>query len=193
MNVSEFNYNLPEELSNNIEKLSSKEINNEIQQLMEQGKLEEALKLTQKHPNDPVIQSQKGNIYIILGEYKEVKRIGKRFKDDEIIQSQKVNAHITLGEYEEAIEIGEKFKDYAPIQSQMISVYIILKEYEKAKEIGEKFKDNEIIQEQMKEVYLKHLRKTIYETNEYSVEDLEKEIRQLQETEKIDDFKRNFN
>ncbi|MCI8443887.1 MAG: hypothetical protein HFJ37_01710 [Clostridia bacterium] len=163
MNVSEFNYNLPEELSNNIEKLSSKEINNEIQQLMEQGKLEEALKLTQKHPNDPVIQSQKGNIYIILGEYKEVKRIGKRFKDDEIIQSQKVNAHITLGEYEEAIEIGEKFKD------------------------------NEIIQEQMKEVYLKHLRKTIYETNEYSVEDLEKEIRQLQETEKIDDFKRNFN
>lgn len=99
-----------------------KETSKEIKRLIKLRKFDDALKYTDKYPDNPVIQSQKVNIYI------------KKRK------------------YREAREIGKKFENYAPIQSQMVTIAIKERDYEKAKEIGKKFLNDEVIQLQIEKI-----------------------------------------
>lgn len=99
-----------------------KETSKEIKRLIKLRKFDDALKYTDKYPDNPVIQSQKVNIYIKKRKYKEAK------------------------------EIGKKFENYAPIQSQMATIAIQEGDYEKAKEIGKKFLNNEVIQLQIEKI-----------------------------------------
>ena len=71
-----------------------KETSKEIKRLIKLRKFDDALKYTDKYPDNPVIQSQKVNIYIKKRKYREAK------------------------------EIGKKFENYAPIQSQMVTIAI---------------------------------------------------------------------
>ena len=126
-----------------------KETSKEIKRLIKLRKFDDALKYTDKYPDDPVIQSQKVNIYIKKRKYREAKEIGEKFRDHAPIQSQMVIIAIRQGNYEKAREIGKKFENYAPIQSQMATIAIKQGDYEKAKEIGKKFRYHAPIQSQM--------------------------------------------
>ena len=126
-----------------------KETSKEIKRLIKLRKFNDALKYTDKYPDNHVIQSQKVNIYIKKRKYREAKEIGEKFRDNAPIQSQMATIAIKQGDYEKAKEIGKKFRDDAPIQSQMATIAIKQGDYEKAKEIGEKFRDHAQIQSQM--------------------------------------------
>ena len=126
-----------------------KEISKEIKRLIKLRKFDDALKYTDKYPDNPVIQSQKVNIYIKKRKYREAKEIGKKFENYAQIQSQMATIAIQEGDYEKAKEIGKKFRDNVPIQSQMATIAIKQRDYEKAKEIGKKFRDYAPIQSQM--------------------------------------------
>ena len=126
-----------------------KETSKEIKRLIKLRKFDDALKYTDKYPDNPVIQSQKVNIYIKKRKYREAREIGKKFENNASIQSQMATIAIKQGDYEKAREIGENFRDYTPIQSQMITIEIEEENFEKAKEIGERFKDYAPIQSQM--------------------------------------------
>ena len=126
-----------------------KETSKEIKRLIKLRKFDDALKYTDKYPDNPVIQSQKVNIYIKKRKYREAREIGKKFENNASIQSQMATIAIKQGDYEKAKEIGEKFRDNAPIQSQMATIAIKQGDYEKAKKIGEKFRDYAPIQSQM--------------------------------------------
>ena len=132
-----------------------KETSKEIKRLIKLRKFDDALKYTDKYPDNPVIQSQKVNIYIKKRKYREAKEIGEKFRDNAPIQSQMATIAIKQGDYEKAKEIGEKFRDNAPIQSQMVTIAIKERDYEKAKEIGEKFRDDAPIQSQMATIAIK--------------------------------------
>ena len=58
------------------EKLNSKE----IKRLIKLKKYNEALILTEKYTYNPIIQSQKIQIYIKTGKYEKAKEIGKKLK-----------------------------------------------------------------------------------------------------------------
>ena len=126
-----------------------KETSKEIKRLIKLRKFNDALKYTDKYPDNPVIQSQKVNIYIKKRKYREAKEIGKKFENYAQIQSQMATIAIQEGDYEKAKEIGEKFRDNAPIQSQMAIIAIKQGDYEKAREIGKKFENYAPIQSQM--------------------------------------------
>ncbi len=126
-----------------------KETSKEIKRLIKLRKFDDALKYTDKYPDNPVIQSQKVNIYIKKRKYREAREIGKKFENDAPIQSQMATIAIKEGDYEKAKEIGEKFIDNAPIQSQMVTIAIQEGDYEKAREIGKKFENYAPIQSQM--------------------------------------------
>ena len=132
-----------------------KEISKEIKRLIKLRKFDDALKYTDKYPDNPVIQSQKVNIYIKKRKYREAKEIGKKFENYAQIQSQMATIAIQEGDYEKAKEIGEKFRDNAPIQSQMAIIAIRQGDYEKAREIGKKFENYAPIQSQMITVAVK--------------------------------------
>ena len=126
-----------------------KETSKEIKRLIKLRKFNDALKYTDKYPDNPVIQSQKVNIYIKKRKYKEAKEIGEKFIDNASIQSQMATIAIKEGDYEKAKKIGKRFEDYGPIQSQMVTIAIKERDYKKAKEIGKKFENYEPIQSQM--------------------------------------------
>ena len=126
-----------------------KEISKEIKRLIKLRKFDDALKYTDKYPDNPVIQSQKVNIYIKKRKYREAKEIGKKFENYAQIQSQMATIAIQEGDYEKAKEIGKKFRDDAPIQSQMATIAIKQGDYKKAREIGKKFENYAPIQSQM--------------------------------------------
>ena len=126
-----------------------KETSKEIKRLIKLRKFDDALKYTDKYPDNPVIQSQKVNIYIKKRKYREAKEIGKKFENYAQIQSQMATIAIQEGDYEKAKEIGEKFRDNVPIQSQMAIIAIKQGDYEKAREIGKKFENYAPIQSQM--------------------------------------------
>lgn len=107
-------------------KLNSKE----IKRLIKLRKYNEALILTEKYSNNPVIQSQRIKIYIKTRKYEKAKGIGKKFENDAPIQSQMMTIAIEEGKYEEAKEIGKKFENDAQIQSQMITIAIKEGKYE---------------------------------------------------------------
>ena len=132
-----------------------KETSKEIKRLIKLRKFDDALKYTDKYPDDPVIQSQKVNIYIKKRKYREAKEIGEKFRDHAPIQSQMVIIAIRQGNYEKAREIGKKFENYALIQSQMVTIATKQGDYEKAKEIGEKFRDYAPIQSQIATIAIK--------------------------------------
>ena len=142
--------NILEEYKKELEVPSEeKETSKEIKRLIKSRKFDDALKYTDKYPDNPVIQSQKVNIYIKKRKYREAKEIGKKFENYAPIQSQMVTIAIKEGDYEKAKEIGEKFRDNAPIQSQMAIIAIKQGDYEKAREIGKKFENYAPIQSQM--------------------------------------------
>ena len=142
--------NILEEYKKELEVPSEeKETSKEIKRLIKSRKFDDALKYTDKYPDNPVIQSQKVNIYIKKRKYREAKEIGKKFENYAQIQSQMVTIAIQEGDYEKAKEIGEKFRDNAPIQSQMAIIAIKQGDYEKAREIGKKFENYAPIQSQM--------------------------------------------
>ena len=126
-----------------------KETSKEIKRLIKLRKFDDALKYTDKYPDNPVIQSQKVNIYIKKRKYREAREIGKKFENYAPIQSQMATIAIKEGDYEKAKKIGEKFIDNAPIQSQMVTIAIQKGDYEKAREIGKKFENYAPIQSQM--------------------------------------------
>ena len=126
-----------------------KETSKEIKRLIKLRKFDDALKYTDKYPDNPVIQSQKVNIYIKKRKYRKAKEIGKKFENYAQIQSQMATIAIQEGDYEKAKEIGKKFRDDAPIQSQMATIAIQEGDYEKAREIGKKFENYAPIQSQM--------------------------------------------
>ena len=132
-----------------------KEISKEIKRLIKLRKFDDALKYTDKYPDNPVIQSQKVNIYIKKRKYREAKEIGKKFENYAQIQSQMATIAIQEGDYEKAKEIGKKFRDDAPIQSQMATIAIKQGDYKKAREIGKKFENYAPIQSQMITVAVK--------------------------------------
>ena len=127
----------------------------EIKTLKRAKKVEEAIKLISKYPNNQAIQAQMMSIYIKRGEYEKAKEIGERFKDYPPIQSQMIKIHMQERNYKKAEEIGAKFKDNPLIQSQMVTIYIKEGNYEKAKKIGAKFEDDPSIQSQMITIYIK--------------------------------------
>ena len=129
-----------------------KETSKEIKRLIKLRKFDDALKYTDKYPDNPVIQSQKVNIYIKKRKYREAREIGKKFENYAPIQSQMVTIATKQGDYEKAKEIGKKFENYAPIQSQMTTIAIKQRDYEKAKEIGKKFLNDEVIQLQIEKI-----------------------------------------
>ena len=142
--------NILEEYKKELEVPSEeKETSKEIKRLIKLRKFDDALKYTDKYPDNPVIQSQKVNIYIKKRKYREAKEIGKKFENYAQIQSQMATIAIQEGDYEKAKEIGKKFRDNVPIQSQMATIAIKQRDYEKAKEIGKKFRDYAPIQSQM--------------------------------------------
>ena len=129
-----------------------KETSKEIKRLIKLRKFNDALKYTDKYPDNHVIQSQKVNIYIKKRKYREAKEIGEKFRDNAPIQSQMATIAIKQGDYEKAKEIGEKFRDHAQIQSQMVTIAIQEGDYEKAKKIGKKFLNDEVIQLQIEKI-----------------------------------------
>ena len=142
--------NILEEYKKELEVPSEeKETSKEIKRLIKLRKFDDALKYTDKYPDNPVIQSQKVNIYIKKRKYRKAKEIGKKFENYAQIQSQMATIAIQEGDYEKAKEIGEKFRDNAPIQSQMAIIAIKQGDYEKAREIGRKFENYAPIQSQM--------------------------------------------
>ena len=142
--------NILEEYKKELEVPSEeKETSKEIKRLIKSRKFDDALKYTDKYPDNPVIQSQKVNIYIKKRKYREAKEIGKKFENYAQIQSQMATIAIQEGDYEKAKEIGEKFRDNAPIQSQMAIIAIKQGDYEKAREIGKKCENYAPIQSQM--------------------------------------------
>ena len=142
--------NILEEYKKELEVPSEeKETSKEIKRLIKSRKFDDALKYTDKYPDNPVIQSQKVNIYIKKRKYREAKEIGKKFENYAQIQSQMATIAIQEGDYEKAKEIGEKFRDNVPIQSQMAIIAIKQGDYEKARKIGKKFENYAPIQSQM--------------------------------------------
>ena len=142
--------NILEEYKKELEVPSEeKETSKEIKRLIKSRKFDDALKYTDKYPDNPVIQSQKVNIYIKKRKYREAKEIGKKFENYAQIQSQMATIAIQEGDYEKAKEIGKKFRDNVPIQSQMAIIAIKQGDYEKAREIGKKFENYAPIQSQM--------------------------------------------
>ena len=83
-----------------------KETSKEIKRLIKLRKFDDALKYTDKYPDNPVIQSQKVNIYIKKRKYREAREIGKKFENNASIQSQMATIAIKQGDYEKAKEIG---------------------------------------------------------------------------------------
>ena len=145
--------NILEEYKKELEVPSEeKETSKEIKRLIKLRKFDDALKYTDKYPDNPVIQSQKVNIYIKKRKYREAKEIGKKFENYAQIQSQMATIATKQGDYEKAKEIGKKFENYAPIQSQMVTIAIKERDYEKAKEIGKKFLNDEVIQLQIEKI-----------------------------------------
>ena len=136
------------EETTNVEKETSKK----IKILIKYRKFDEAIILTEKYPNNPIIQSQRITIAIKRRDYKKAKEIGERFPDYAPIQSQMITIAIKEGIYKKAKEIGERFPDYAPIQSQMITIAIKEGNYKKVKEIRERFPDYAPIQSQINEI-----------------------------------------
>ena len=148
--------NILEEYKKELEVPSEeKETSKEIKRLIKLRKFDDALKYTDKYPDNPVIQSQKVNIYIKKRKYREAKEIGKKFENYAQIQSQMATIAIQEGDYEKAKEIGEKFRDNVPIQSQMAIIAIKQGDYEKAREIGKKFENYAPIQSQMVTIAIK--------------------------------------
>ena len=142
--------NILEEYKKELEVPSEeKETSKEIKRLIKLRKFDDALKYTDKYPDNPVIQSQKVNIYIKKRKYRKAKEIGKKFENYAQIQSQMATIAIQEGDYEKAKEIGKKFRDDAPIQSQMATIAIKQGDYKKAREIGKKFENYAPIQSQM--------------------------------------------
>ena len=132
-----------------------KETSKEIKRLIKLRKFDDALKYTDKYPDNHVIQSQKVNIYIKKRKYREAKKIGEKFRDNAPIQSQMAIIAIKQGDYEKAREIGKKFENYAPIQSQMVTIATKQGDYEKAKKIGKRFENYVPIQSQMATIAIK--------------------------------------
>ena len=95
-----------------------KERSKEIKRLIKLRKFDDALKYTDKYPDNPVIQSQKVNIYIKKRKYRETKEIGKKFLNDEVIQLQieKIEKKMKDENNEEIKKeyIMEQLKEYNP-------------------------------------------------------------------------------
>ena len=133
----------------------------EIKKLIGLKRFNEAMRLTEKYLENPVIQSQRVKILIINRKYQEAKRIGRReeFINDAPIQSQMITIVIKEGDLEEAKRIGrrEEFINNMPTQSQMITLAIKEGDLEEAKRIGrrEEFINNAPIQSQMITIAIK--------------------------------------
>ena len=122
--------NILEEYKKELEVPSEeKETSKEIKRLIKLRKFDDALKYTDKYPDNPVIQSQKVNIYIKKRKYREAKEIGKKFENYAQIQSQMATIAIQEGDYEKAKEIGKKFLNNEVIQLQIEKIEKKLKEY----------------------------------------------------------------
>lgn len=138
--------NILEEYKKELEVPSEeKETSKEIKRLIKSRKFDDALKYTDKYPDNPVIQSQKVNIYIKKRKYREAKEIGKKFENYAQIQSQMVTIATKQGDYEKAKEIGKKFLNDEVIQLQIEKIEKKMKD-----ENNEEIK-KEYIMEQLKE------------------------------------------
>lgn len=138
--------NILEEYKKELEVPSEeKETSKEIKRLIKSRKFDDALKYTDKYPDNPVIQSQKVNIYIKKRKYREAKEIGKKFENYAQIQSQMATIAIQEGDYEKAKEIGKKFLNDEVIQLQIEKIEKKMKD-----ENNEEIK-KEYIMEQLKE------------------------------------------
>ena len=98
----------------------------EIKKLIGARRYKEAIRLTQKYPLNPVIQSQRIGILIRGRKYTEARNIGNRpeFINDAPIQSQMIAIDIQEGKYEEARKKGNRpeFIKNEAIQSQMKTI-----------------------------------------------------------------------
>lgn len=148
--ISEITKEVPKQTADEVE------TSIKIKRLINLNRLEEAYTLTEKYPNNKIIQSQRITILVLQEKYNEAKYvcIQKENQDNALIQSQL----ITVLKEEENLEAAERickktiFKNFDSIQSQYIS---ILKAQgnegrEKAKKICNRriFKNSEAIQSQ---------------------------------------------
>ena len=94
-------------LEHEIERYTGKQ----IKRLIKVRNFDEAIKLTQKYPENPKIQSQRMAIAIQRGDFEQAKKIGRKFTDDAIILSQMITIAIKEGDLEEAKKIFKRFKN----------------------------------------------------------------------------------
>ena len=133
----------------------------EIKKLINVKKFDQALKLTEKYPYNPIIQSQRIGIFIRQKRYVEAKKLCQRpeFINEEKIQSQLITIYMQEGKLEKAKEIGQKpeFINDVTIQSQLITIYMQEGALEKAKEIGQRPEliNDAPIQSQMITIYIR--------------------------------------
>ena len=102
----------------------------EIQNLLENGRLEEAKKIASKKEfeNEPKIQCKMIEITKLENNIEEAKRIGYRwiFRNNAIIQAQMIQIALDEGDVREARRLAERkeLKNYSEVQAYRISIAI---------------------------------------------------------------------
>ena len=116
----------PEETIEQNETKNERMVKEEIKGLIKEGRLEEAIQLTEKYPNSAEIQRKRIRIAIMQQDYDKAKQIGAQFKEDKKIQSQMLTIAIREGDNDKIREIKEKFKSDEIIQEQIerVSMYM---------------------------------------------------------------------
>ena len=126
-----------------------------ISVLIEQGRLEEALEVCNKFEDYEPIQSQKVTILIKQDKIEEALEVCNRFEEYKPIQSQKITILIRQDKLEKALEICNRFEGYEPIQSQKITILIKQDKLKEASEICNRFENSEQIQSQKITILIK--------------------------------------
>lgn len=112
-------------MKNNVDE-KAKETSKIIKLLIQERKLEKAIKLTEEYPNDHVIQSQRISIAFMQNDLKTVRKIAERkgFKNKRAIFSQRIKLALIeekLDEADELIKEAESRPNY--IDARLINSY----------------------------------------------------------------------
>ena len=159
-------------MSSNVDE-KAKETSKKIKILIQERKLNEAIKLTEKYPNDHVIQSQRISIAFMQKDLETARKIAERkgFKNKRAIYSQRIK----LALMEEKLEEAEKLINEAYDRPNFVDIRL-LNSYKSSLEKKQNIlrKKNEIKRERKKQFseYAKSFMVKLY-NNEIKPDDIQ--------------------
>ena len=170
-------------MSSNVDE-KAKETSKKIKILIQERKLNEAIKLTEKYPNDHVIQSQRISIAFMQKDLETARKIAERkgFKNKRAIYSQRIK----LALMEEKLEEAEKLINEAYDRPNFVDIRL-LNSYKSSLEKKQKNQKQRIeAKKQKKKQYLEYAK--VFMVKLYNNDIVPSDIQEIEESKLLSSY-----